>query len=59
MLTIKELKAVIQDMDDDANIYVGCQGYTNYGECQDNETKAFVHDGNLFVTDSCKLEGKE
>lgn len=55
------LKDLIEDLPDDMQVFVGCEGYTNYdfenGEpVEDTDTFAFVHDGKLFITDVCAIE---
>ena len=60
-LNIKYLKSIIKNLPDDMEIFVGCQGYTNYDfkrGCmpEDSDTFAIVHDGKLFITDECAIE---
>ena len=55
------LKEIIKNLPDDMPVFVGCEGYCNYnfeeGEpWDDTDTFAIVHDGKLFITDSCAIE---
>lgn len=55
------LKDVIKDLPDDMPVFVACQGYTNYDFKDETfeeyeDTFGIVHDGKLFITDSCALE---
>ena len=60
-LNIKYLKSIIKNLPDDMEIFVGCQGYTNY-DCkrgcmpEDSDTFLIVYDGKLFITDECAIE---
>lgn len=60
-MTVNELilkLGLIQDKFDleNAKIYVGCQGYTNINDT-DNETHIILDKkGNLVIADSCMIE---
>lgn len=60
-MTVKTLKQLIDDLPDDMEVFVGCQGYTNYDfknrkRHEDSDTFTIVHEGKLFITDSCAIE---
>lgn len=60
-INIKYLKKFIENLPDDMEVFVGCQGYTNYDfkrGCmpEDSDTFLSVHDGKLFITDECAIE---
>lgn len=62
-MTIGMLKQMIKDsgLPEDAPVFVGCQGYTNYDKetrsmCKDDDTFAIVHDGKMFITDECAVD---
>lgn len=62
-MNIKMLKEIIRELPDDMEVFVGCQGYSNYDfrhdePWEDSDTFAIIHDGKLFITDSCALEDK-
>lgn len=64
MMNIGYLKELIKDLPDDTEIFVGCQGYSNFDFCKnrawaDSDTFAIVHDGKLFITDECAIEDGE
>jgi hypothetical protein len=60
-MNIKMLKEIIRELPDDMEVFVGCQGYSNYNfnesKClEDSDTLSIVYDGKLFIIDSCALE---
>lgn len=60
-MTVGLLKKLISILPDDTEVFVGCQGYTNYDfkngkECDGTNTFAIVHNGKLFITDECAIE---
>lgn len=64
MMKIGDLKEIIKDLSDDMEVFVGCQGYSNFNFSEgkpfdDDETFAIVHDGKLFITDACAIEVEE
>lgn len=64
MMNIGYLKELIKDLPDDTEIFVGCQGYSNFDFCKnrawaDSDTFAIVYDGKLFITDECAIEDGE
>lgn len=54
-MTVKELKKVLEKFDDDTEICVGCQGYTNRCESYD----MFIYEETdeqenlILITDAC------
>lgn len=64
MINVGYLKELIKDLPDDMEIFVGCQGYSNFDFCKNkswanSDTFAIVHDGKLFITDECAIEDGE
>lgn len=60
-MNIGLLKDIIKDLSDDTPVYVACQGYCNYDFTKDKpveneDTFGIVHNGKLFITDSCAVE---
>ena len=60
-INVRSLKYLIKELPDDMEVFVGCQGYTNYdfkAECihEDSDTFVIVYDGKLFITDECAIE---
>lgn len=60
-MTVGMLKQLIEDLPDNMEVFVGCQGYTNFdfknGNAYENrDTFVIVHDGKLFIADSCAIE---
>jgi hypothetical protein len=60
-MNVKHLKVLIEELPDDTEVFVGCQGYSNYNfkenePWEDTETFAIVHEGKLFITDECAIE---
>ena len=60
-MTIEYLKEIIKDLPGDMEVFVGCQGYTNYdfaNECMfdGSDTFAIEHEEKLFITDECAIE---
>ena len=64
MMKIGDLKEIIKDLPYNMEVFVGCQGYSNFNFAvgkpfDDDETFAIVHDGKLFITDTCAIEVEE
>ena len=60
-MNIGLLKDIIKDLPDNMEVFVGCQGYSNYDFKQnkpydETDTFAIVHKGKLFITDECAIE---
>ena len=60
-MKVSELKKQINDLPDEMEVFVGCQGYTNFDfeedkRCEDGETVVILHEGKLFITDECAVE---
>lgn len=60
-MTVGLLKELIRNLPDDMEVFVGCQGYSNYDFANkrihtDSDTFAIVHDEKLFITDECAIE---
>ncbi len=50
-MTVKELRAILFNMPDDAKIVVGCQGYaSDYCE-EESEVRATLSGGSVYLTD--------
>lgn len=55
------LRQLIASLPDDMPVFAGCQGYCNYDfkrrkPVEHEDTFAIVHNGKLFITDSCAIE---
>lgn len=64
MMNVGYLKEIINNLPDDTEVFVGCQGYSNFDFCKnkawmDSDTFAIVHNGKLFITDECAIEDGE
>ena len=62
-MNVAMLKDIIKDLPNDMEVFVGCQGYSNFDFKQnepweDTDTFAIVHEGKLFITDECAIEDK-
>ena len=60
-MNVGKLKEILKDLPDDMLVFVGCEGYCNYdfkeGQPMDGtDTFGIVHDGKLFITDTCAIE---
>ena len=60
-MNVGMLKDIIKDLPDDMEVFVGCQGYSNYNfkenaPWDDTDTFAIVYEGKLFITDECAIE---
>lgn len=64
-MKVSELKALLENLPNNMDIYVGCQGYSNYDFKHSNlwnnvnnecDTRVRQINGKLFITDSCALE---
>lgn len=49
-LTVEQLKRVLDGVQDDVKVYVGCKGYTNYTD-ERPSTYVTVNDKGLFISD--------
>ena len=63
-MTVGYLKEIINNLPNDMEIFVGCQGYSNFDFCKNNrwadsDTFAIVHKEKLFITDECAIEDGE
>lgn len=57
-MNVGMLKSIIKELPDDMPVFVSCQGYSNFNFCsnepwEDEDTFGIVHNGKLFITDSC------
>ena len=54
-MTVKKLKEILNKYNDNAKVYVGCQGYTNFDDPIDEYTICIEEDvtHNVFITDGC------
>ena len=62
-MKVADLKRFIECLPDDMDIFVGCQGYSNYNfeedkPYEDSETMIIFSNGSLFLTDSCMIDGR-
>lgn len=60
-MKVIDLKRSIDRLPDDMEVFVGCQGYSNYDfrngrRYEDGDTLTTVHKGRLFILDECALE---
>lgn len=60
-MNVGYLKELIKDLPDDMEIFVGCQGYSNFDFCKnkswaDSDTFAIVHDGKLLLLMNVRLK---
>lgn len=60
-MKVNELKELLENLPNDMEIFVGCQGYSNYDfrnskQFDDEDTIVKVVNGKLFIADSCYLE---
>lgn len=61
MMNVGYLKELIENLPNDMEIFVGCQGYSNFDfdnnkPFEESDTFAISHDGKLFITDECAIE---
>lgn len=55
-MTVKELKEMLNKCDDNAIVFVGCEGYTNL---DNGETDLMKNEkGDIIVADSCYYNGE-
>lgn len=55
-MTVKELKEMLNKCNDCANVFVGCEGYTN---TEEGETKIIKNNnGDIVIVDDCYYQGK-
>lgn len=64
MMDVGYLKELIENLPNDMEVFVSCQGYSNYDFCKnepwaDSDTFAIVHNGKLFIADECAVEDGE
>ena len=52
-MTVKELRKLLFEMDDDAVVVIGCQGYLIE---EIEEIRATESNGKVFLTDTCYYE---
>lgn len=53
----KDLKKLLENVADDAEVYVSCEGYTNYIPYADEpDTRIVVYDGKIFISDGCACD---
>ena len=62
-MNVGKLKKILKELPDDMEVFVGCQGYSNYDfkhdePWEDSDTFAIVHEGKLFITDECAIVDK-
>lgn len=60
-MNVGMLKELINDLPDDTQVFVACEGYCNYDfgnnePLEDTDTFAIVQDGKLFITDNCAVK---
>lgn len=60
-MNVGMLKNMLSKLPNDMEVFVGCQGYSNYDFKKDKpweetDTFAIVYDGKLFITDNCAIE---
>lgn len=60
IVTVGELREFIKDMSDDTQVFVCCEGYSNYDfqnerMYQDSDTNVSIYNGKLFIADSCAI----
>ena len=60
-MNIAGLKKVIENLPNDMEVFVGCQGYTNFDfiggrPYEDSETQSIIHENKLFLTDYCAID---
>lgn len=60
-MNVGHLKEVIDNLPDNMEVFVGCQGYTNYDFeanrfYDHSDTFCIVHDGKLFIVDEGAIE---
>ena len=63
-MTVKQLIAELQKHDENADVFVSCEGYGNYdpesdGYWCDDDTHVVLVNGRLYVADSCHIYGEE
>ena len=62
LLTVRRLKEILSTLSDDMEVYVACEGYSNWNfkenrQWPDQETVYKVMDGKLFICDGCAYDG--
>lgn len=52
-MLVKELKELLNKCNDESNIFVGCEGYSNYMDSE-SDTNLLIDDlGNYILVDNC------
>lgn len=59
-MTVKTLIKMLQEQNQEAEIFVSCQGYNNYSHDKqtyktDDNTYLLKKDGKLFIADTCHI----
>lgn len=55
-MTVKELMELLAKCDENALVFVGCEGYTNL---EDGETDIMTNErGDILIVDSCYYDGE-
>ena len=60
--TVKDLKKVLENLPEDMEVFVACEGYSNWNfkedrPWNDDPTLYEIIDGKLFICDSCAYDG--
>ena len=61
VMTVGYLMEIIKDLPEDTEVFVGCQGYSNFNFSnnkphEDTDTFAISYNEKLFITDECAIE---
>lgn len=59
--TVKDLKKVLKNLPEDMEVFVACEGYSNWNfkenrPWNDDPTLYEIRDGKLFICDTCAYD---
>lgn len=52
-MTVSELVILLLNQNPDKKVYIGCQGYTNVEDKENNTQIALTKDGDVLIHDEC------
>ena len=52
-MTVSELVILLLNQNPDKKVYIGCQGYTNVDDKENNTQITLTKDGDVLIHDEC------